>query len=64
MIVNGRDRVVEFDSSIEKLLLDLRLDVDKVVVEIDGEIISRENFSKITLKESNIVEVISFVGGG
>lgn len=64
MIVNGKDRVVEFDSSIEKLLLDLRLDVDKVVVEIDGEIISRENFSKITLKESNIVEVISFVGGG
>lgn len=64
MIINGKEMSIKKNYSIQEFLLELNLNVDKVVVEVDGEIITKDNFTNIVLKENNIVEVISFVGGG
>lgn len=64
MIVNGKEIPFQENMTISSLLNNLNLDCEKVVVELDKIIISREDFSKTVLKESSELEVISFVGGG
>ena len=34
------------------------------VVEYNEEIIPKENYAEITLKDNDVVEVVSFMGGG
>ena len=64
MILNGK--LIEFKDSItiKELLQDYDLDYKKVVVEVNEEIILKEDYYKFILKENDKIEVISFVGGG
>ena len=64
MKLNGRNYKLKEEITVERFLELVRIKKDCVVVEIDGEIISNNEFSKIILNDSNAVEVISFVGGG
>lgn len=64
MKVNGREMSFSEPMTIANLLYDLKISIEKVVVEVDGEIVSKDEFSSFILKENNSVEVISFVGGG
>ena len=64
MQINGHEQTLLIGYSVKEALDKLGFDDDKVVVEIDKEIILKEDYYKTKLKESNIVEVISFVGGG
>ena len=64
MKVNGKDMELKGTKTLDKLLDELQINKDKVVVELDGEIITKESFAEIILKNSNVIEVISFVGGG
>lgn len=65
MKVNGKELSLNNQEfNVEQLLDRLNVNKDKVVVEVDGVIITKEDFFTTKLKESNIVEVISFVGGG
>lgn len=65
MKVNGKEiSLNNQEFNVEQLLDKLNVNKDKVVVEVDGVIITKEDFFTTKLKESNIVEVISFVGGG
>lgn len=64
MKVNGKDIELKGNKTLAELLDELKINKDKVVVELDGEIITKESFAEIILKNSNVMEVISFVGGG
>ena len=64
MLVNGQKFCFREGLTLDILLDELNFSKEKVVVEIDKEIISKDDYFKTKLKESNIVEVISFVGGG
>ena len=35
-----------------------------IVVEINEEIIPKEKYKDITIKDNDVIEVVSFVGGG
>ncbi|WP_432662966.1 sulfur carrier protein ThiS [Wukongibacter baidiensis] len=63
MIVNGKE--MNFESlTILKLLENLSLDMNKVVVEVNLEIVSKEDYSEYLLNKEDKIEIISFVGGG
>lgn len=63
VIVNGKE--MEFENiTILKLLKNLNLDMDKVVVEVNFEIISKENYQNFMLNKEDKIEIISLVGGG
>lgn len=64
MIVNGEKVFIDKEISILSLLNQLKYDTKKVVVEVDKQIIKKDDYVDFLLKNSNIVEVISFVGGG
>jgi sulfur carrier protein len=64
MVVNGKEMDLKGTKTLDKLLEELQINKDKIVVELDGDIITKESFAEIILKNSNVIEVISFVGGG
>ena len=38
--------------------------VGRVAVELNGEIVSKTKFGEVVLSDGDVVEVVSFVGGG
>lgn len=63
MVVNGEDMAAQ-GRTIAQLLADYGLEKDRVVIEVDGQIIPRDEFLTFQLQEEAKVEVVSFVGGG
>lgn len=64
MIINGEEMNLEDGISIVEMLDKLGIDPQKVVVEVDLEIINKTEFSIKKLSSDSKVEIIRFVGGG
>lgn len=64
MIVNGKSMELGNKRSVMDLINELNLNPQRIVIEIDKEILPKEMFETCKLEESSVVEVISFVGGG
>jgi len=64
IILNGENKEVDSDTTIEQLLLDLGLENKRLAVEINQEIIPRSHFRSHTLTELNQVEIVQAIGGG
>ena len=64
MTLNGKNIDLSEDITIEKLLKKYDLDPKNVVVEVNMEIVDDEAYSTYLLKNQDVIEVISFVGGG
>lgn len=64
MKVNGKSIDMNGITTINSLLNKLGVNEEKVVVELNKEIVPRENYWRICLKAEDMIEVISFVGGG
>jgi sulfur carrier protein len=64
MIINGIQMDFENGITITSLLTHLNLCAGKVVIEVNYEIIPKENFENHKLYETDSIEVVSFVGGG
>lgn len=62
--VNGNEISNEDIHTISELLKIFGLNENRVVIELNGKIVIKEEFSKVNLNETDSVEVISFVGGG
>ena len=64
MKVNGKEIEFEKDLTVIDLLKKYNLKSDRVVVEVNLEIIEESNYNTYVLKDEDIVELISFIGGG
>ncbi|WP_427340161.1 sulfur carrier protein ThiS [Caloranaerobacter sp. DY30410] len=64
MIVNGKEMNFETEITVDELLKNLELDKDKVVVEVNFEIVPKEKYTDRILNKEDKVEIVSFVGGG
>ena len=64
MILNGKTVDLKEDISVKDLLKNYDLNPQKVVVEVNMEILDDEVYSTYLLKNEDTVEVLSFVGGG
>jgi len=64
IMLNGKDMEVSKSINISELLQNLKIHSNMVVVEINGNIIEKDNFDNTFIKENDKVEVVRFVGGG
>ena len=62
--LNGEKKTLSHKMSLSELISELELDIKKIAVEKDLEIIFCENFSEIILDEGSKVEIVHFIGGG
>jgi sulfur carrier protein len=62
--VNGEQRGCRVDATVGDLLRELAIKNERVAVELNLEIMDREDFDHRNLKEGDRVEILSFIGGG
>ncbi len=61
--INGERKTVA-SLNVAQLVSELSLGDKKIAVELNKEIVTRNNYSNTILKSGDILEIISFVGGG
>ncbi|ABK60596.1 MULTISPECIES: sulfur carrier protein ThiS [Clostridium] len=64
MIVNGEKMDIQAGTTVEELLQKLNFNDNRVVVEVDLAIVSKDEYSIKKLDTNSKVEIIQFVGGG
>jgi len=64
IMLNGKDMEISKSINISQLLENLKINSNVVVVEINENIIEKDNFDNTFIKENDKVEVVRFVGGG
>jgi thiamine biosynthesis protein ThiS len=62
--VNGKERKVQSGLSVHQLVESFDLDPKLIVVELNREILSRDQFDDVQVSEGDAVELVHFVGGG
>jgi sulfur carrier protein len=62
--LNGKPHAVEHHMDILSLLETLKVSPASVVVERNRNILHRDMFDRVVLKEGDELELIRFVGGG
>lgn len=64
MKLNGENRPLEKPVSLLAYLTALGCDPAKVAVEQNGQIVPKAQYASVVLKDTDELEVVSFVGGG
>lgn len=63
--INGKEEIINNSISITELLVKKNVDMpDMVSVELNGNILNRDEYSNILLNENDNVEFLYFMGGG
>jgi thiamine biosynthesis protein ThiS len=62
--LNGKNKSIDHDSSLNKLINDLNIPIKKVAIEFNREIIDKKKIKKIKLKNNDVIEIVHFIGGG
>lgn len=63
VVINGKEKVIDSDSTIKKLLRELEIKGPMIVVEKNLEIVSKERYSDF-IREGDRLEIVGFFGGG
>jgi len=64
IILNGKSHNIKEKTNITSLLETLFLSEKKVAVEINEEVVPRDNYDKKILSAKDRVEIVHFIGGG
>ncbi|MAH33231.1 thiamine biosynthesis protein ThiS [archaeon] len=63
LIINSKEKDINCNT-VSDLLKELNLNNDIVAVELNKNIVHRENFEKTKLKNQDKIEIVTVVGGG
>jgi sulfur carrier protein len=64
LMVNGKTRAVEEATDLESYLTSFGLNLQFVAVGYNGEVIKKETFAQVVLKDGDNLEIVRPVGGG
>jgi len=62
--VNGKVESLENGVILHQFLTDNKMKPDQVVVAINDNVVEREDYAATKLNEGDVLDVMSFVGGG
>ncbi|EAK9868606.1 sulfur carrier protein ThiS [Campylobacter lari] len=63
MIINGKKLELK-ELRFMDYVKEKQLKIEFIALELNGEIIPRDQFENLILKENDKVEIVTFVGGG
>lgn len=61
--INGNERIV-LAGDVAALLQELGLDANRVAIELNRTVISKDAFTRTPLAAGDTIEIVQFVGGG
>ena len=62
--LNGKEVELECPITLEKLLVRQGFVLTQIAVEKNGEIIPKSTYNEEIVRDGDVIEVVSFVGGG
>ena len=62
--LNGRKKNLENEITIKKVLKLTNVQLNKVAIELNNEIVNKKMIKKIKLKDDDKIEIVHFIGGG
>ena len=62
--LNGGTYEINNGTNLNELLNKLKIQKNKVAVEINGEIVERNKYQNLILNKNDKVEIVHFIGGG
>ncbi len=62
--INGKIKYIIQDYKVSELLKHLKIPLNKVAIELNGEIIDKKKINKIKLNKNDKIEIVHFIGGG
>tara|TARA_B110001454_G_scaffold1556_1_gene1440 strand:+ start:120 stop:338 length:219 start_codon:yes stop_codon:yes gene_type:complete len=62
--LNGDSHKIKTGDSLEKLLNNLKIQKNKVAIEVNGKIIEKRGYESLVLNNNDKVEIVHFIGGG
>lgn len=63
VLINGTERELK-GKSVEEVITAMNYDKRTIAVELNEEIVSKADYINTILKDDDVLEVVSFVGGG
>ncbi len=64
IIINGEEKNVEENSSLKKIITDLKIEDKVMAAAINMEIVKKNEWDTFIPKENDKLELLQFVGGG
>ena len=64
VMLNGEPHTVADGLTVAQLVCDLGLTARRIAVEINRDILAREDYAACALREGDAVEIVHFIGGG
>ncbi len=64
LTVNGKPRPIDSEVDLESYLVSFGLNMKFVAVGYNGEVVKKEAFSGLVLKDGDVLEIVRPVGGG
>lgn len=64
IIVNGQERAIPASSTVADFLHICNVTAARVVVQLNGEIIPRDEYAQTNLPQGSRLEIVTLVGGG
>ena len=62
--LNGKFSAINENLSLSTFLKELKIPLKKVAIELNQEIIDKNNLRTIKLKNNDKIEIVHFIGGG
>jgi len=62
--LNGDPFEIKIGTNLNDLLNKLKIQKNKVAIEINGEIIEKKKYQNLVLNKNDKVEIVQFIGGG
>jgi len=64
ILINGETKLLPAPLSVAALLRHLNLPGDRIAVELNRQIVRRDQWSATELQDKDRLEIVQFVGGG
>jgi len=64
LFINGKDQTFSDPLTLAQLIEQLGMKSDRVAVELNRDIVSRNQWPETSLKDGDRLEIVHFVGGG
>ena len=62
--LNGNPYEINKGTNLNELLNKLKIQKNKVAIEVNGEIVEKNKYTKLILNKGDKVEIVQFIGGG
>ena len=62
--LNGDPYEINNGTNLNELLNKLKIQKNKVAIEVNGEIIEKNKYTNLILNKGDKVEIVQFIGGG